>query len=479
MWPKQPTLYSELRSAFASADAFHEGQEPPPEQLLQAVWQHQRLHRHNLRTATGLPVFILHPGFLNREAGPDFQKAVIQIGDKAARTGDIEIDTRAADWVHHKHENNPAYKNVVLHVVWRTTGSEPSPANLPLMELAPVLDAPLAELSIWLRQELPPKHPPFVEGHCAAPLGDLEPHQVETLLEQAALFRLKARAEHFKARAREAGWNQALWEGAFRALGYKHNPWPMLRLAELRQRWQQKGDSPNQVLARLLGLSGLLPPDLARAGSTSSKYVRQLWDSWWRERDSFADCLLPPKAWRLAGIRPTNHPQRRLALAAHWITEDNLPHKLRAWCDGSHKDSQLSDSLLKCLQPKADPYWSRHYTLRSGAAPKPLSLLGNDRTTDLAANVILPWLWARASQGRRTRVCREVEHRFLAWPGGSDTAVLKLARQRLLGTRHTRLPRRMSMQHGMLQIVRDYCDHSNSLCDHCRFPEVARRFKEL
>lgn len=423
-------------------------------------------------------MFILHPGFLNQESGPDFRNAVVQVGNNTPQNGDIEVDSIPAEWLQHKHQGNPAYKNVILHVVWRSPNSKPSPAGLPLLELAPVLDSPLETLADWLQQPSP-AIPHFVKGKCSAPLRDLRPHQVEALLHEAALFRLHARAEQLKARAREEGWTQAFWEGTFRALGYKHNPWPMLRLAELRQRWESPDASRTRLRARLLGLSGLLPSDVNERHTASSKYVRQLWDCWWRERDEYADCALPPKTWRFAGIRPANHPQRRLALAAHWISLGKLPDHLRTWCEVSCKDSQLPDSLLKLLKPNPDPFWSRHYTLRSNPTPNTIPLLGLDRVTDLAANVILPWLWARADQGRRSKLCREVERRYFAWPGGPDNAVLKLARQRLFGKPKAALPARMSMQQGLLQIVGDYCAHSNSLCERCRFPEVARHFDDF
>lgn len=477
MWPLVSTLYAQFRSLLAGTDTLHEARGLPAERLLQAIWQHQRLHRNKLKTTDGQPVFILHPGFLNREPGPDFREAVVRIGERPARTGDIEVDPRPGDWLTHKHERNPAYKKVVLHVVWRASKDEDSPADLPMLELEPVLDAPLADLSEWLRREPVPECPPFAEGKCAAPLRELDPHQLKDLLEQAALFRLHARAEQFKARAREAGWTQALWEGTFRALGYKHNAWPMLRLAELRPHWKQQHASRTEVLARLLGLSGLLPSDLGTARTPSSQYVRRLWDCWWRDRDELAEWILPPEIWRLAGIRPANQPQRRLALAAHWIVQGDLSDRLQAWCESSCANSRLSDSLLKVLRPKPDPFWSRHYTLRARPTPKPIPLLGMDRVSDLSANVILPWLRARASEGRRREVCLEIERRYRAWPSGADNAVLKLARQRLLDKRKATFPSGLSMQQGLLQIVRDYCDHSNSLCDQCRFPEVVRQIQ--
>jgi hypothetical protein len=468
------SLYAGLRAEFGRPAAFCEGGDLPAEQLLQAIWQHQRLRRDRLKTLRGQALFILHPGFLNREAGPDFRGAIVQIGQAPPQTGDIEIDPQPADWRHHQHQNNPAYANVVLHVVWKSSPSGSDPAGLPLLELEPVLDDSLASLSAWLHQETPPAPPPFLEGRCAAPLRELASGQLETLLTQAALLRFQSRAEQFTTRARDAGWTQALWEGLFRALGYKHNPWPMLRLAELRDRWHKAGAAVTEDTARLLGLSGLLPTDLPAASKESSNYLRRLWDCWWRERDSFADCTLPARVWRLSGIRPANHPQRRLALAAHWLCGKVLPAQLREWSRDSVTDSRLPDSLLKVLQPATEPFWSRHYTLRSRATGKPIPLLGRDRITDLAGNVILPWLWARARQGRRTRIQAEMQRRYLAWPVGADNAVLKMARLRLLGTRRTALPPGMAMQQGLHQIVGDFCDHSNSLCEACRFPDVAR-----
>ena len=91
--------------------------------------------------------------------------------------------------------------------------------------------------------------------------------QVAELLREAARVRFQAKAAQFRARARHAGWEQALWEGLFRALGYKHNVWPMQNLAESRLRWSRGADSAFVLQARLLGISGLLPAELSRAAT--------------------------------------------------------------------------------------------------------------------------------------------------------------------------------------------------------------------
>jgi hypothetical protein len=121
-----------------------------------------------------------------------------------------------------------------------------------------------------------------------------------------------------------------------------------------------------------------------------------------------------------------------------------------------------------------DDFWSWHWTIRSARRAKPQPLLGDMRVTDLAINVILPWLWARAQEGGNEILLREVGRRYLAWPPADDNSPLRLARQRMLGGTSRRLLNRAAMQQGLMQIVRDFCDQSNALCENCRFPELVR-----
>ena len=140
-------------------------------------------------------------------------------------------------------------------------------------------------------------------------------------------------------------------------------------------------------------------------------------------------------------------------------------------------DKKLLDSLREIFQVEHDEFWSWHWTFKSARMKKPQPLLGDARVTDLAVNVILPWLWIRAVEGKNEKIRREVERRFFAWPAAEDNSVLKLARQRLLGTSNARILKTAAAQQGLMQIVRDFCEHSNALCDDCRFPELVRGLK--
>jgi hypothetical protein len=126
------------------------------------------------------------------------------------------------------------------------------------------------------------------------------------------------------------------------------------------------------------------------------------------------------------------------------------------------------------LQVKLDSFWSYRCTLRSSPAKAAQPLLGQARITDLAVNVILPWLYVRAWTGRNTSLAEAAEARYMLWPTGEDNSVLRLARQRLFGGAPAAFLKTAAEQQGVMQIVRDFCDHSNSACENCRFPDLLR-----
>jgi len=477
-------LYAQWRARADAKDCLRD-ERFPPERLVQAIWQHQRLRRGELKTVAGETVRVFHPGFANLEGGPDFRGAVLQIGADAPCSGDVEVDLRAAGWRAHGHDRNPNFHNVLLRVVWdgcdgptvpptNRRNAEPHPA---ILSLKNVLDAPLAELSLSLENESLRSLPESLRGKCCAPLRGLGEPEVTRLLGQAAHVRLENKAAQFRARAKNAGWEQALWENLIRALGYKHNVWPMQHLAEQRTRLlgaiESAAGNDNALLAlqaRLLGLSGLLPDELTRTQTRTDNYVRRVWDIWWRERDAFSDVILPRAAWRFHGLRPANHPSRRLALASHWLADNDFIPKIEKWIAGDGKP------LMEILQVERDEFWSWHWTFKSARLKKPQPLLGGARVTDLAVNVILPWLWIRAAEGGNEKIQTEVERRFFSWPAAEDNSILKLARQRLLGTSNAKILKTAAAQQGLIQIVRDFCDRSNATCDDCKFPEMVQQW---
>jgi hypothetical protein len=247
-------------------------------------------------------------------------------------------------------------------------------------------------------------------------------------------------------------------------------------VAESKSKWCDEASGPLQVQARLMGISGLLPGDLTNSRSAADEYIRRIWDQWWRERESYADLVLPGNTWRLHGLRPANHPQRRLALASHWTQKRDLPSKLERWCSAEITKPELGATLFELLRVGPDDFWSWHWTLRSKRLSRSQPLLGGARVTDLAVNVVLPWLWARATEGREESVSRRIEERYFAWPAAEDNSLLRHARQRLLGGAPARVTGGAAGQQGLIQLLRDFCDHSNSICENCKLPQLVSEY---
>ncbi|MGA2748213.1 MAG: DUF2851 family protein [Verrucomicrobiota bacterium] len=467
----RPDFYAQWRAQQEAKYLLRERDSPhPPERLLQSVWHHQRLRREDLRTLDGQPLRVLHPGFWNHEPGPDFRAAVLQFGQDEPRSGDIEVDLIPQNWQAHHHDRNPAFGNVILHVIW--TADAGASAAGPALALEPFLDMPLNEMQTWAGAGGVQHWPESLRGACSAPLGKLNREQMDQLLQQAALVRFQRKARELENRARQAGWEQALWEGIFRALGYKQNVWAMQRLGELLPQLREAGDTLHALQARLLGVSGFL----AATGGEPGDYARGLWDHWWREREKFHGVQLPKSLWRLYGLRPANQPQRRLALAAHWLAARDFMDKLEQWFTAEQAAGILPDSLLACLQPPLDDFWSWHWGFQTPRLSMPQPLLGESRATDLAINVILPWFWTRARAGKNEPLARTAEDRFLLWPAAQDNARLRLARQRLLGGQPSVRLRTAAGQQGLLQIIHDFCNQTNALCQDCSFPDLVRSF---
>jgi len=87
-----------------------------PEILVQEVWRLQLFDNVDMLTSCGKSIQIIKTGRHNHDQGPDFKDAVIVI-DGEVNKGDVEIHNREIDWMLHRHQMDPGYNEVVLHVL--------------------------------------------------------------------------------------------------------------------------------------------------------------------------------------------------------------------------------------------------------------------------------------------------------------------------------------------------------------------------
>ena len=87
------------------------------EDFLHYVWKFQKFDTREVTTVSNELLKVIAVGQHNQNAGPDFFNAQLSIGEQLW-AGNLEIHIKSSDWYVHQHQSDPAYDNVILHVVW-------------------------------------------------------------------------------------------------------------------------------------------------------------------------------------------------------------------------------------------------------------------------------------------------------------------------------------------------------------------------
>jgi hypothetical protein len=443
----------------------------PTEAEVQALWFEQ-FYRPELKTDDGRTVEVIQPGFWNHAGGPDFSRAALRFSGKDGAeepvVGSVEVHLRPEDWNAHGHDADPAYDATILHVVWETKGRRaffPATSQfrrVPQVTLSSQLVAPWPELQPLCASLLQRPLPGAVAGRCAAVLADLPGERVLEIVRTAGFYRARQKAQRWYWRRRLTNPEQALFEALAEALGFHANQVPM-RLVAQRLPWKfLRVLPPTDRLAHLFGLSGYLPnQSVARLRAEPRDWLRELWEIWWKARGPLDYALLAKSQWKLAGLRPLNRPERRLAALAQIVPL--LPALMAALA--ARNSSLFAQTLLHVR----DPFWEKHATLTGPRLATPCRLLGEERVHDILINVFWPIVSIDDPAAAR---------RGLEEMKTSPNSVARLASQRMLvANLSARQMKEALVQQGLLQIFRDYCLADCSQCRACTFPDLLRAWE--
>ncbi len=421
----------------------------------------------------GEPVRIEHPGRWNLEAGPDFLGSVLVIGTHRRRiVTDTEIHVHPHDWLRHGHGKDPRYARVGCHVTWFEHVLSPDrlPAGCIQMALRPIMSVwpgfsfEAIDVSVYpygARAPVPP---------CFRILRDWSPHQKRALLATAGEERLRRKAERLAARIRERGADQTLYEEFMAGLGYKHNKRPFRQLAETipidTLRRHSDGD-PIIGYALLLGAAGLLPEHIDPAWDAETRsFVHRLWKLWWKHRTGKPADTPPAERWRFDGMRPANHPARRLMAAALLVVQQSGPAELCTGWAAQHP-AHWPGTAVSALTALSDPYWSHRTGWNAPRRPGTIALIGKARATSLLLNVVLPFLAGNRRFSRAVRAALE------ALPPEPDNGIIRQAATNLFGPDHPPSFYRNALRtQGLIQIFQDFCLNDRAQCATCPLPKA-------
>lgn len=447
------------------------------ERHLQCIWADARLRPTALRTMEGEAVDVEHPGTWNLEAGPDFIGAVLRVGAERRRmTGDVEIHIHPSDWSHHGHAADPRYARVRAHVTWfegLAHGLPPGAIHIALRERM------LAD-PYFAFEDIDPRAYPAAARAPAPPCREilrlLGPDAQGAFLEAAGEERLRRKAAAMASRIDAVGEGQALYEAWMAALGYRKNTGAFRALARrvpLDRLRASAGGRVVEAYAILLGVAGLLPEEPGDSWDDEARhYLRALWDAWWKHQGGWSEERLERSDWQRSGLRPLNHPVRRLAAAAQlFVAPRPLEEHVKRLALPAHRP--LERTLSEACALEGMPFWDRHTSWTSPKSDKQAALIGPDRWKALLINVLTPF-WAAVGRERTL-----IEHVLSHLPCEPSTTILRETAHALFGPDHpSSLYRTGLRMQGLLQIQADFCLNDRSRCATCPLPSFLASSRE-
>jgi len=453
-----------VRETAAEEDCF-----PFSERHLQCVWADEKLRPSPLYTSGGEPVTIAHPGQWNLESGPDFLNAVLLIGAEKRRIqGDVEIHVHPKDWQRHGHTRDTRYGALAAHVTYFSGAATQLPpktvqiALQPALKKAPFFSFENIDLTAY------PFLPFSAHAHpCAMRLAQYTQEQRIHLMEAAGEERLRLKTNRMAQAITEQGAEQALYEEMMAAMGYKPNRAvgrQLARILPLDALREEAASQPFTAYAVLAGVAGLLPEKIAPAlHADARRFVRQLWDEWWKHQSAGDHARLSRADWQLHTIRPVNHPLRRLAIMADLFI-GNTPLMPLLNTPGKDPVKWMQRIQKHLSQPASITFWQHRIGLNSKTHPTPVALLGPDRIAAILANVIVPWIAATGGN---------VSTLLPLLPPEEKNAVTRQTAQLLFGHDHNPRHYRTGLcMQGLMQIFQDFCLPARHLCADCQLAKM-------
>jgi hypothetical protein len=388
-----------------------------PEAVFRRVWQQQSFSTEHLKTSDGRAVAILSAGTQNTDGGPDFLNAKISIG-KTIFHGDVELHINAGEWLSHKHDADPHYNKVILHVVLTADPLSPpartaSRRAIPLLVLHPFLDERFH--TAWVKA-LADDQTGSIHSLACVELNDEVPTNIITRwLERLATERIELKVRRFEERVKQlidetrhivrepypryygnpaeipypkhayakkdfadkSLWEQLLYEGIMEGLGYSKNTKPFLALARsmrLRILRQHTLDDSATMTGLLFGAAGLLPSGREVESKESRLYVSILRAIWKSYQPEFKGQLLNEADWLFFRLRPSNFPTARLAAMSFMLPtifgDDSLRTLMKIFKDQSLSSKERIASLHSLFSCQPDEFWRHHFRLKGKAKTK-------------------------------------------------------------------------------------------------------------
>lgn len=412
------------------------------EEFLHYAWKYRRFVGRDLTTVDGKSIDILQPGRHNRDAGPDFLDARLRI-DETVWAGNVEIHLAASDWHRHGHDKDPAYDNVILHVVF-AHDSDIFNGNgqlIPTLSLKDRIDYQTYRYyRSWLKSS----------GYIPCdPANRDVPTPIKTsAIQAAAVERIEAKSEVYLDHLNETrgDLDTAFYRVLLRGFGLKVNAMPFEQLARITPFHTVRKVRNNlpDLEALLLGQAGFLQ-DLR----TEDAYLKSAIARYEFLAGMYKLHSMPKSSWKLFRLRPPNFPQVRLAQLARFIHRHESIARRAAELENVEDARRFFDVTLN------DEFWLSHYTLEK-TSPSVAKSIGSNVTDLLIINAVAPYQFALSRYNKDVSYRERAINLLESMPSEKNSVVRKFAEMGFVS-------KSAFDTQGVIQLKHFYCDERKCL----------------
>ncbi len=372
------------------------------EDFLHYLWYNRLFYPSGLTTTgNGEEVEIIHPGWPNKNAGPDFFNSRIRIGS-TMWAGNVEIHLRSSDWYNHGHQTDEAYNNVVLHVVAINDMKEITDSNKRI----------IPEIVLRYPDDLLQRYDSLIHHNgilkCHDEVGKLLSIDVYNWMDRMLLERMEQRSQRISTLLDEfnGNWDQVFFVMLARAMGFGINsdPFEMLARSIPVNLLLRHSDNLPQLEAILFGQAGFLENI-----STTESYPAVLKREYTLLRHKYSLTPINVSQWKLLRLRPVNFPTIRLSQLAAIINKNT--GNFESWVN-----TENFGQFASRLDVAASGYWKSHFLFNKPVATEVKSHLGKTASRLLIINALLPFMFAKAQKRGQPEKCEHILKLFSGFP---------------------------------------------------------------
>ncbi|MGB0888434.1 MAG: DUF2851 family protein [Vicingaceae bacterium] len=359
------------------------------EDFLHYIWKFKLFNASNLFTQDGKEIEVINFGQHNTDAGPDFFNGKVKI-DHTIWAGNIELHINSSDWIKHNHQNDKAYDNVILHVVYNNDKQvlDKDGNAIPTLELKGLIDQELINNHNNLFSQSDSDIP------CGEQLKTVDEFTIQSWINRLAFERLERKSEEIKAtfHQNKNNWEETFYQYLFKYFGLKVNALPFELLAKNTSlKIIEKHHNLFTIEALLFGQAGYLERNI------EDEYFQQLKKEYQFLTSKFDLTTLEVSVWKLLRLRPSNFPTLRIAQMANLLNkETRLFSKIIA--------SKTIKEIQEIFKVEASSYWNTHYQFGKIVESDQIKKIGISTINSIIINVIVPFTFVYGKQHQNEKL---------------------------------------------------------------------------